>query len=115
MSPRCGAFPTFSVRSLIMLVTTSNKKLHYLTMYCAAERPEINDRQCRRLIVRYREEVPLSLTHKRCSSHYNQKLRQGLAELALELIRTRYAEFESGLVCGFSVKTEPPAAQRHQP
>lgn len=60
-----------------MLVTMSNKKLHYLTMYCAAERPEISDRQCRRLIVRYREEVPHSLTHKRCSSRYNQQLRQG--------------------------------------
>lgn len=30
MSPRCGAFNTFSGRSLLMLVTMSNNELHRL-------------------------------------------------------------------------------------
>lgn len=64
-----------------------------LTTHRAAELLEISDRQCRRFLVRYREEGPLGLTHKRRGMRGNRQLSPGLAELVLELIRTRYADF----------------------
>ncbi|WP_129710760.1 helix-turn-helix domain-containing protein, partial [Priestia megaterium] len=72
---------------------------HRLTTHRAAELLEISDRQCRRLLVRYREEGPLGLTHKRRGSRGNRQLVPGLAELALDLIRTRYADFGPTLAC----------------
>lgn len=70
-----------------------------LTTHRAAELLEISDRQCRRLLVRYREEGPLGLTHKRRGARGNRQLMPGLAEMALELIRTRYADFGPTLAC----------------
>ena len=70
-----------------------------LTTHRAAELLELSDRQCRRLLVRYREEGPLGMGHRRRGMRGNRQLMPGLAELALELIRTRYADFGPTLAC----------------
>ena len=67
-----------------------------LTTHRAAELLKLSDRQCRRLLVRYREEGPLGMGHRRRG---NRQLMPGLAELALELIRTHYADFSPTLAC----------------
>lgn len=70
-----------------------------LTTHRAAELLELSDRLCRRLLVRYREEGPLGMGHRRRGMRGNRQLMPGLAELALELIRTRYADFGPTLAC----------------
>lgn len=70
-----------------------------LTTDRAAELLDISDRQCRRLLVRYREEGPLCMGHRRRGMRGNRQLMPGFAELALELIRTRYADFGPTLAC----------------
>lgn len=64
-----------------------------ITTRRAAEHLGISDRQCRRLLVRYREGGPLSLASRRCGMRGNRQLQPGLADQALELIKTRYADF----------------------
>jgi len=64
-----------------------------MTTRRAAEHLGISDRQCRRLLVRYREGGPLSLASRRCGMRGNRQLQPGLADQALELIKTRYADF----------------------
>lgn len=64
-----------------------------MTTHRAAEHLGISDRQCRRLLVRYREEGPLGMANRRCGMRGNRQLKPGLADQALELIRTRYADF----------------------
>ncbi len=64
-----------------------------MTTRRAAEHLGISDRQCRRLLVRYREGGPLSLASQRCGMRGNRQLPPGLADQALELIKTRYADF----------------------
>ncbi|MDS1916354.1 ISNCY family transposase [Enterobacter asburiae] len=66
---------------------------HRMTTRRAAEHLGISDRQCRRLLVRYREGGPLSLASRRCGMRGNRQLQPGLADQALELIKTRYADF----------------------
>jgi hypothetical protein len=53
----------------------------------------ISDRQCRRLLARYREGGPLGMASRRCGMRGNRQLPPGLADQALELIKTRYADF----------------------
>lgn len=64
-----------------------------MTTHRAAEHLGISDRQCRRLLVRYREEGPLGMANRRRGMRGNRQLIPGLADKALELIRTRYADF----------------------
>ncbi|OAT14714.1 transposase [Buttiauxella noackiae ATCC 51607] len=64
-----------------------------LTTQMAAQRLGISDRQCRRLLARYREDGPLGMTSRRRGMRGNRQLMPGLADQALELIRTRYADF----------------------
>lgn len=74
MSPRYGAFATFSGRSLLMLVTMSNKELHCLPVIqavtgkrlrrCdAASQLQLTERRMQRLMHRYRESGAAGLTN----------------------------------------------------
>ncbi|WP_323062224.1 ISNCY family transposase [Klebsiella variicola] len=70
-----------------------------LTTRLAANRLEISDRHCRRLLERYREHGPLSLVNRRRGQPGNRQLMPGLAERALRIIRERYADFGPTLAC----------------
>ncbi|ACT06965.1 Integrase catalytic region [Dickeya chrysanthemi Ech1591] len=70
-----------------------------LTTQMAATRLGISDRQCRRLLARYREDGPLGLTNQRRGKPSNNQLPEGLAAYALNLIRQNYADFGPTLAC----------------
>lgn len=70
-----------------------------LTTRLAANRLEVSDRHCRRLLERYREQGPLSLVNRRRGQPDNRQLMPGLAERALLSIRERYADFGPTLAC----------------
>ena len=61
-----------------------------LTTHLAAERLGISDRQCRRLLQRYREDGPLGMADRRRGKPSNYQLPEGLASSAnfmLTLVR----------------------------
>ena len=64
-----------------------------LTTQMAAQRLGITDRQCRRLLARYREDGPLGMTNRRRGKSSNNQLPPGLAAYALNIIRERYNDF----------------------
>ncbi len=66
-----------------------------LTTQMAAQRPGISDRQCSRLLARYREDGPLGMTSRRCGKSSNNQLHLGLAAYALNIIRERYNDFQT--------------------
>jgi transposase len=70
-----------------------------LTTHLAAERLGISDRQCRRLLQRYREDGPLGMADRRRGKPSNYQLPEGLAERAIQIIRERYADFGPTLAC----------------
>lgn len=70
-----------------------------LTTKMAAQRLGISDRQCRRLLARYREDGPLGMTSRRRGKSSNNQLPQGLAAYALSIIRERYNDFGPTLAC----------------
>lgn len=70
-----------------------------LTTHLAAERLGISDRQCRRLLQRYREDGPLGMADRRRGKPSNYQLPEGLAEHAIQIIRERYADFGPTLAC----------------
>lgn len=70
-----------------------------LTKRLAANRLEISDRHCRRLLERYREHGPLSLVNRRRGQPGNRQLMPGFAERALHIIRERYGDFGPTLAC----------------
>lgn len=70
-----------------------------LTTRLAALRLNITDRHCRRLLERYRRSGPLSVTNRRRGMRGNHQLQSGIAELALSIIRERYADFGPTLAC----------------
>lgn len=70
-----------------------------LTTQMAAKRLGISDRQCRRLLARYREDGPLGMTSRRRGKSSNNQLPQGLAAYALNIIRERYNDFGPTLAC----------------
>ncbi|MEZ2604141.1 helix-turn-helix domain-containing protein [Kluyvera intermedia] len=70
-----------------------------LTTQMAAQRLGISDRQCRRLLSRYREQGPLGMANRRRGKPSNNQLPQGLAQYALNIIRERYVDFGPTLAC----------------
>lgn len=70
-----------------------------LTTQMAAQRLGISDRQCRRLLLRYRESGPLGMTNRRRGKPSNNQLPDGLAQYALNIIRERYIDFGPTLAC----------------
>ena len=70
-----------------------------LTTQMAAQRLGISDRQCRRLLSRYRESGPLGMANRRRGKPSNNQLPDGLARYALSIIRERYADFGPSLAC----------------
>ncbi|KAJ9430267.1 Transposase [Candidatus Pantoea symbiotica] len=70
-----------------------------LTTHLAAERLGISDRQCRRLLQRYRIEGPLGMADRRRGKPSNYQLPEGLAERAIQIIRERYPDFGPTLAC----------------
>ncbi|HCL7136451.1 ISNCY family transposase, partial [Enterobacter hormaechei] len=70
-----------------------------LTTQMAAQRLGISDRQCRRLLARYREDGPIGMTSRRRGKSSNNQLPQGLAAYALNIIRERYNDFGPTLAC----------------
>ncbi len=57
-----------------------------LTTQMAAQRLGISDRQCRRLLSRYRESGPLGMANRRRGKPSNNQLPDGLARYALSII-----------------------------
>ncbi|HDZ2725439.1 TPA: ISNCY family transposase, partial [Klebsiella pneumoniae] len=70
-----------------------------LTTQMAAQRLGISDRQCRRLLSRYRESGPLGMANRRRGKPSNNHLPDGLARYALSIIRERYTDFGPTLAC----------------
>ncbi|HDT0788086.1 ISNCY family transposase [Klebsiella aerogenes] len=70
-----------------------------LTTHMAAQRLGISDRQCRRLLSRYREQGPIGMANRRRGKPSNNQLPQGMAQYALNIIRERYADFGPTLAC----------------
>ena len=70
-----------------------------LTTQMGAQRLGISDRQCRRLLSRYREHGPLGMANRRRGKPSNNQLPAGLARYALNLIRERYTDFGPTLAC----------------
>lgn len=70
-----------------------------LTTQMAAQRLGISDRQCRRLLARYREDGGIGMTSRRRGKSSNNQLPQGLAAYALNIIRERYNDFGPTLAC----------------
>lgn len=70
-----------------------------LTTQMAAQRLGISDRQCRRLLSRYRESGPLGMTNRRRGKPSNNQLPDGLAQYALNIVRERYTDFGPTLAC----------------
>jgi hypothetical protein len=70
-----------------------------LTTLMAARRLGISDRQCRRLLSRYRESGPLGMASRRRGKLSNNQLPDGLARYALNIIRERYTDFGPTLPC----------------
>lgn len=65
----------------------------------AAQRLGISARQCRRLLVRYREDGPLGIANQRRGKPSNNQLPIGLSEYALTIIREHYHDFGPTLAC----------------
>ncbi len=65
----------------------------------AAQHLGISDRQCRRLLSRYRESGPPGVTNRRRGKPSNNQLPDGLAQYALSIIRERYTDFGPTLAC----------------
>lgn len=65
----------------------------------AAQRLGISDRQCRRLLSRYRESDPLGMANRRRGKPSNHQLPDGLARYTLNIIRERYTDFGPMLAC----------------
>lgn len=61
-----------------------------LTTQMAAQRLGISDRQCRRLLLRYRESGPFGMTNRRRGKPSNNQLPDGLAQYALNIIQERW-------------------------
>lgn len=59
----------------------------------AAQRLGISDRQCRRLLSRYRESGPLGMANRRRGKPSNNQLPNGVAQYALNIIREHYTDF----------------------
>lgn len=70
-----------------------------LTTHLAAERLDISDWHCRRLLQRYRADGPLGMADRRRGKRSNYQLPDGLAERAIQIIRERYADFGPTLAC----------------
>lgn len=70
-----------------------------LTTLMAAQRLGISDRQCRRLLSRYRESGPLGMANRRRGKPSNNQLPDGFAQYALSIIRERYTDFGPTLAC----------------
>lgn len=64
-----------------------------LATQMAAQRLGIFDRQCRRLLSRYREFGPLGMANHRRGKPSNNQLPDGLAQYGLNNIRKRYTDF----------------------
>jgi transposase len=65
----------------------------------AAERLQMTTRQIRRLVSRYRIEGAAGLVSRHRNRPSNRQLAPGLANLALTIIRERYADFGPTLAC----------------
>lgn len=65
----------------------------------AAQRLGLTDRQVRRLVLRVRENGPAGIVSLRRGRPSNNRLSADIARMALNLIRTRYADFGPTLAC----------------
>lgn len=70
-----------------------------LTTQLAAQRLSISDRQCRRLLSRYREHGPPGMANRRRGKLSNNQLPADLARYGLNIIHERYTNFGPALVC----------------
>ncbi|CAI2418491.1 Uncharacterised protein [Serratia proteamaculans] len=93
---KSGCFTLQEVNRLKIIQDVIDRRL---TTQMAAQRLGISDRQCRRLLSRYREHGPLSMVSRRCGKRSNNQLPTGIAQYALNIIRERYTDFGPTLAC----------------
>jgi hypothetical protein len=84
MSPRCGAFATFSGRFLLMLVTMSNKELHRLPVIQAVIEKRLRRRDAA---------SQLDLTDARRGKPGTHRIDESLRHRILTLLRENYVGF----------------------
>ena len=65
----------------------------------AASRLALSVRQVRRLVRRYEAQGALGLVSRRCNRPSNHHLDEELAQVALTIVRERYADFGPTLAC----------------
>lgn len=90
---RAESSGVFTLKEIDRVKTIQDVIDHRLTTHRAAEKLGLSDRQCRRLLVRYRNEGPLGMGNRKRGMRGNRQLAPGLASQALGLIRTHYADF----------------------
>jgi transposase len=90
---------TMSMRELDRLKVIQAVIDRILKPIQAAQRLGLTTRQVRRLVSRYREDGPPGLVSKRRARPSNRQLSPGLDNMALSLIRDRYADFGPTLAC----------------
>lgn len=91
-----GIFTLDEVNRLKIIQDVVDRRL---TTQMASQRLGISDRQCRRLLSRYRESGPLGMANRRRGKPSNNQLPDGLAQYALNIIRERYTDFGPTLAC----------------
>lgn len=90
---------TMSMREIDRLKTVQAVVDGNLKPMQAARRLDLTTRQVQRLVNRYRREGPAGLTSRHRNRPSNRQLAPGLANLALTIIRERYADFGPTLTC----------------
>ena len=102
-----------SARELDRLEIIGRVAERRLTQRQAAEQLGLSERQVQRLCHGYRESGPAGLVSRQRGRPSNRRLSEALRERALELMRSRYADFGPTLACeklsdhhGFRVSIE---------
>lgn len=90
---------TMSMREIDRLKTIQAVADGRLKVIGAAERLELTPRQIQRLVRRYSSEGAGGLISKKRGQPSNHQLATGVGNLALSIIRERYADFGPTLVC----------------
>ena len=70
-----------------------------LTASIAANRLQLTKRQVNRLVLRYRADGAAGLISRQCGQPGHRQLADGIADIALAIIRDRYSDFGPTLAC----------------
>ena len=90
---------TMSMRDIDRLKTIQAIMDGNLKASTAAKRLQLTKRQVNRLVQRYRREGPAGLVSRQRGQPWHRQLDDGMADIALAIIRDRYADFGPTLAC----------------